>query len=281
MNRISSNGPGSRSRFPRRVALVACAAFVLVACEEPPPITATAPPPPAPPSAIPPPQVPSSLAAGVGADAAAELHEDHGGVDSGTRTSIPTRLTCRSVIAGDAGVADDGPFDGGGARRPAARPWKSLDRTAWPFELHGYESRVRATNQHPIGAAAVAFATWLNAAHNRVHPIWGDGFLGWLATLPCDDPKNTGGLRTTLELVVRGDDGRILHAGVLRSSGVEDFDVAAISAFVRAAPFAIAAPAIRSTDGNVYFRWEIFRDEAFACSTMNVRPFLLDVAPTP
>jgi hypothetical protein len=31
-----------------------------------------------------------------------------------------------------------------------------------------------------------------------------------------------------------------------------------------------------SPDGNVYLHWEFHRDEVYACSTMNARPFLLN-----
>ena len=63
-------------------------------------------------------------------------------------------------------------------------------------------------------------------------------------------------------------------------SGIDDFDAAAVASFMRATPFTIPEAPTWSTDGNVYVIWEVFRDEAYACSTMNVRPYLLNV-PTP
>ena len=43
-------------------------------------------------------------------------------------------------------------------------------------------------------------------------------------------------------------------------------------------PFGKPPKAIVSPDGNVYFHWEFHRDPVFACSTMNARPFMLNVA---
>ena len=40
-----------------------------------------------------------------------------------------------------------------------------------------------------------------------------------------------------------------------------------------------ARSVIRSADGNVYIHWEFHRDEVYACSTMNCRPFILAVSP--
>jgi hypothetical protein len=45
----------------------------------------------------------------------------------------------------------------------------------------------------------------------------------------------------------------------------------------RASPFGPAPSAIISPDGNVYLHWEFHRDEVYACSTMNARPFLLNL----
>ena len=53
----------------------------------------------------------------------------------------------------------------------------------------------------------------------------------------------------------------------------------ALDAVQRASPFGPAPSAIVSSDGNVYLHWEFHRDEVYACSTMNARPFLLNVPP--
>jgi len=63
--------------------------------------------------------------------------------------------------------------------------------------------------------------------------------------------------------------------GVVSSSGVPAFDAAALESFARAAPFAPTPDAVRSFDGNLWVQWELKRDEVFACSTMNARPYRL------
>jgi TonB family protein len=80
-----------------------------------------------------------------------------------------------------------------------------------------------------------------------------------------------------VEITVSGTDGRIVRMGVVRSSGVASFDVAALDAFEQAAPFGPPPLDILSTDGNVYVHWELHRDPVFACSTINARPYLISV----
>ena len=64
--------------------------------------------------------------------------------------------------------------------------------------------------------------------------------------------------------------------GIVRTSGITAFDIAALDAVDRAQPFGPAPSAIVSPDGNVYLHWEFHRDEVFACSTMGARPFILN-----
>ncbi len=71
-----------------------------------------------------------------------------------------------------------------------------------------------------------------------------------------------------------------MKLGVVKTSGVTAFDIAALDSVQRASPFGAAPSAIVSTDGQVYLHWEFHRDEVYACSTMNARPFMLNVSPT-
>jgi hypothetical protein len=66
--------------------------------------------------------------------------------------------------------------------------------------------------------------------------------------------------------------------GVVSTSGVTAFDIAALDAVDRAQPFGPAPSAIISPDGNVYLHWEFHRDE-FACSTAGASPFILSTPP--
>ena len=82
-------------------------------------------------------------------------------------------------------------------------------------------------------------------------------------------------LITRLEIVLTKD-GHLKRMGIVKTSGITAFDIAALDAVDRAQPFGPAPSAIVSADGNVYLHWEFHRDEVFACSTMNARPYLLN-----
>jgi hypothetical protein len=262
-------------------------ASALLACEAPPAAIATAPlatpsaPDPSPPASTSAPPAPKPRADVFGPDAAATMIQKYGSND--VAPTIQRTAHCRDGSALDGGPSADASVatDGGSPTVVAPAPWKSFDPRQWQSALHGYPSRVGRQHPRILGAAATPFAKWLVAVHNRVHPWWADGFLGWLETLPCDDARNDARLHTELELVVKGDTGRIVSIGVVVSSGVEAFDLAAITAFVRASPFPVADAAIRSSDGNVYFLWEVHRAEEYACSAMGVRPYLLDLSTMP
>jgi TonB family protein len=148
----------------------------------------------------------------------------------------------------------------------------SYDR--WRSAIESYVAAVKPGNQTALGNAALPFATYLNSMHNRVHPIFADSFLDSLDALPATNALNDLHLVTALEIVLDAN-GAIVRLGVVRSSGVTAFDIAALDSFSRAAPFGKPPPAIVSPDGNVYVHWELHRDEVYACSTMNARPFLL------
>ena len=152
----------------------------------------------------------------------------------------------------------------------------------WRSAIENYVTTVKPGNQTALNAARVPFATYLNTIHNRIHPIFADSFLGSLDGLPGGHPLSNPRLVTHLEIVVAPKDGQIVKMGVVKASGVTAFDVAALDSVKRASPFGPAPSAIVSTDGNVYLHWEFHRDEVFACSTMNARPFMLNLpAPPP
>jgi TonB C terminal len=159
-----------------------------------------------------------------------------------------------------------------------AKRWQDSPPTKWTDALQRYESRVKPGNQHALNAARRHFALYLVRMHNRLHPIFAEEFLGWLDTLPSSDPRNQPELVARIEVATSGTDGHIVGMGVVRSSGVASFDAAALDAVEQAAPFGVPAPDILSSDGNVYFHWEFHRDPVYACSTINARPFLIDVS---
>jgi hypothetical protein len=129
-----------------------------------------------------------------------------------------------------------------------------------------------------VRPAAVPFALYLNQIHSRIHPIFADVFLDSLDRLPAGHPLNDQNLVTALEIVVDKEEGRLVRRGVTHTSGVTAFDINAIAAVDRAAPFGTPPPEIVSPDGNVYLHWEFRRDQ-MACSTLYAHPYILKVQP--
>jgi TonB family protein len=155
-----------------------------------------------------------------------------------------------------------------------AKPFVTSSRERWWAALDGYVSTVTVGNQTALNAAAVPFAAYLNAMHARIHPIFAEWFLNSLDARPKDDPLNDQLLVTRLEIVVTKE-GRLRRMGVIKSSGLTDFDIAALDSVDRAQQFGRAPSEILSPDGNVYLHWEFHRDEVYACSTTGSRPYIL------
>jgi TonB family protein len=158
--------------------------------------------------------------------------------------------------------------------------WTASNFERWRNAIENYVSSVKPGNQTALNTAKVPFATYLNTIHNRIHPIFADSFLGSLDNLPRTHPMNNPKIKTNVEIVV-SKQGRVVKLGVTKSSGITAFDIAALDSVNRAQPFGPAPGAIVSPDGNVYLHWEFHRDEVFACSTMNARPFILNVPAKP
>ncbi len=140
---------------------------------------------------------------------------------------------------------------------------------------------VRLGNQHPLGPAALAFAKYLNAMHNRIHGPFTDDALQKLDALRPNDALNDMSLMTRVELMIDGKTGDVVKQTVVRTSGISAFDELGMEAVRRAAPFGPADAPLWSSDGNVYVHWEFRRDPVFGCSTMHARPFLLDIWSAP
>jgi TonB family protein len=156
--------------------------------------------------------------------------------------------------------------------------WVASSFERWRSAIENYVSSVKPGNQTALNTAQVPFASYLNAMHNRIHPIFADSFLESLDGLPASHPMNDQHLITSLEIILTKE-GHLRKMGVVKTSGITAFDIAALDAVQRASPFGPAPSAIISPDGNVYLHWEFHRDEVYACSTMNARPFLLNVPP--
>ncbi|CAN5564404.1 hypothetical protein BH09MYX1_BH09MYX1_21280 [soil metagenome] len=167
--------------------------------------------------------------------------------------------------------------EGDGQRRLSEHrgSWASSSFDKWRPAIENYVSSVKPGNHTALNTAAIPFASYLNGMHNRIHPIFADSFLGSLDSLPPGNPLNDPKLVTRLEIVLTRD-GHIIKMGIVKTSGVTAFDIAALDSVQRASPFGTAPTAIVSTDGAVYLHWEFHRDEVYACSTMNASPFMLN-----
>jgi len=153
--------------------------------------------------------------------------------------------------------------------------WVASNFERWRSAIENYVSSVKPGNQTALNAAAVPFASYLNGMHNRIHPLFADSFLESLDGLPANSPLNDQHLVTVLEIVLTPN-GHLKKMGIVRTSGITAFDIAALDAVDRAQPFGPAPSAIVSADGNVYLHWEFHRDEVYACSTMGARPYILN-----
>jgi hypothetical protein len=168
--------------------------------------------------------------------------------------------------------------DGERRRSEHAGHWRPAGIERWRASIENYVPSVRPGNQTALNTAASPFASYLNQVHSRIHPIFADGFLASLDSLPASNPMNRPEIYTALEIVLDRDQGRIQRMGVTRTSGVTAFDVSALESVYRAQPFGAPPQTIVSPDGNVYFHWEFHRGVE-ACGTANAHPFMLKVQP--
>ena len=125
--------------------------------------------------------------------------------------------------------------------------------------IENFTPNVRIGNQTALRTAASPFAAYITAMHRRIHRIFADGYLASLTGLPSSSPLNDETLVVTLEISLERN-GTLHRLGVVRTSGVLPFDVAAVSAVRHAAPFGDAPEAILSGDGRVYVHWAFHRD---------------------
>jgi hypothetical protein len=147
----------------------------------------------------------------------------------------------------------------------------------WRPAIENYDPSVKLGDENALNAAEVPFADYLVGIHNRLHPIFGDEFLGSGAA----DSEGLAdqSLVTHVEVVLDKSEGKIVRMGVTKRSGSTIFDAVALESLDRASPFGKAPDAIVSPDGNVYLHWEFHRDPFDACSTRNAHPILMKHPP--
>jgi TonB family protein len=140
--------------------------------------------------------------------------------------------------------------------------------------LETFSGEVKPGNQTALGTRAHPFAVYIARMHNRIHEVWGFGFLADLDRKSQSNPMNDRTLAVTLEIVV-APDGEVTKAVIVRPSGVLTFDVAAVDVVMALGPYEETPADIRSGDGNVYMHWTFHRDERM-CSPYFADPYILE-----
>ena len=150
-----------------------------------------------------------------------------------------------------------------------------MDPSAYKGALESYVPAVKIGNQQSLGVAQIPFAKYLKQIAARLQPVFVDGFVSWLRTLPSDHPMRRPHQFTRVELVIDARTGALVRQGVVLTSGVTGFDLAALHAIKRAGPFGAAPDGIASADGRVYVQWDLYNDEYSACTVGNARPSIV------
>jgi hypothetical protein len=137
----------------------------------------------------------------------------------------------------------------------------------WRTSIENYIPHVTPGLAKAMTSAPTPSGDYLLLAHDRIHHMFRDVYLGRLEQLPKDHLLSRPELATRLEIVLESATGCVIQLGVVKTSGVTAFDIGVLESVANAAPFGAAPQSIRSPDGNVYLYWEFHRDPTFACST--------------
>ena len=162
------------------------------------------------------------------------------------------------------------------APHPVAElPLSAVKADDWANAIAGY--RPEANGGRPVAweGAQAELDAYLDGVHACVHEAFAASFLRSLAALPKEHPLSDPTLETTLELVIDGDTGALVSSGVVGSSGVPEFDAAAVAAFAHAFPLAKPPEDTLSSDGKLYVTWELHRNPEEACRREQARPWKL------
>lgn len=194
-----------------------------------------------------------------------------------TERGVNLNLTPGTALAaiGQDQLAREIQADGERRRSKHQGSWKAVGIERWRPAIENYVATVKLGNQTALNTAAVPFAAYLNRIHNRLHPIFAVGYLGFLDDLPGSAGLHDKDMKTDLEIVLSQSNGSIVKMGVTKTSGVTAFDISALESVQRASPFGAPPAAIVSPDGNVYLHWEFHRNPLYACSTFFARPYII------
>jgi len=157
----------------------------------------------------------------------------------------------------------------------APLPRSSVKVDDWAAAIAGY--RPQASGGRPVAweGAEAELNAYLEGVHACVHAAFADSFLRSLRDLPKNDALSDPELEATVEVVIEGESGRLAEVGIVSSSGVPEFDAAAVAAFNRAFPLAPPPAASLSSDERLYVTWELHRSAELACRREQARPWKL------
>ncbi len=203
------------------------------------------------------------------------------GANGLTENGVNLNLTPNMAVAvvGQEQLKREKARDGERRRSEHRGSWKETSFEKYRASIENYVAGVKPGNQTALNTAHAPFANYLNAIHQRLHPIFAGQYLASLDRMPKDHPLNDMEMSTNIEIVLHPDDGHIVRMGVTKASGVTAFDIGALDSVRRASPFGAAPKSIVSPDGNVYLHWEFHRLPEYACSTYFARPYIIKAKP--
>lgn len=140
--------------------------------------------------------------------------------------------------------------------------------------VENFIPEVRPGNQTALNTRAAPFAAYIARMHRSIHELWGFGQLEEWDDKPNSSAFNNRNLVTELEIVLNGD-GTVDRIGVARSSGLLEYDVAAVDVAYSAGPYPDPPRGIRSANGKIYLHWRFYRDER-QCATSGADPYILN-----
>jgi TonB family protein len=143
--------------------------------------------------------------------------------------------------------------------------------------LENFTPDVRPGNQTALKTRASPFAVFIARMHRRIHELWGFGWLEDLDKKSADHPLNNFDLFASIEVVINPD-GSVYKMTIAKTSGILEYDVAALHTIEAASPFGQTPEKIRSVDERVYLRWGFYRNWR-QCGTFNVEPYILTDIP--
>ncbi|XXY52690.1 hypothetical protein WME91_16300 [Sorangium sp. So ce269] len=158
-------------------------------------------------------------------------------------------------------------------QRPTVEEWRAAQALC-----DAYVPDVQAGNRVALGGARVPFAIYINSIHKRLHDVYEEELTAAREADPA--LRDAVDLAVRIEFVVNQVDGHLAKMGVVKSSGSVAFDVVALAALRRAAPFDVPPPSLASPGGKVYLHWTFHTDPVQACSPVNAMPYLLAEAPS-